>query len=93
MRGSHWLWRIGVVMTVLYPGFDEEFFPSVALLASRPILTTPRRASPRLLIGRSAAVVVVDAHRGLQYGSRDDSDDSGRRDRGARRERASAVGG
>lgn len=61
--------------------------------ASRPILTTPRRLSPRLLIGRSAAVVVVDAHRGLQYGSRDDSDDSGRRDRGARRERASAVGG
>ena len=60
--------------------------------ASRPILTTPRRLSPRLLIGRSAAVVVVDAHRGLQYGSRDDSDDSGRRDRGARRERASAVG-
>lgn len=61
--------------------------------ASRPILTTPRRLSPGLLIGRSAAVVVVDAHRGLQYGSRDDSDDSGRRDRGARRERASAVGG
>ena len=91
IRGSHWLWRIGVrddCIRVL----TRNFSPRLPF-ASRPILTTPRRASPRLLIGRSAAVVVVDAHRGLQYGSRDDSDDSGRRDRGARRERASAVGG